>query len=68
MNNLLAVLKSEYGVNLMQAPTYSIIWAAEKVRDSHGRNIAKRELAAANRWLDRCGKMPVYAEYGSDLF
>ena len=67
-SQLAAVLEGRYGVSLLVAPAVSILWAAERLVETHGAEVARAELSAANRRREQCGKVPAYPEYGAVLF
>lgn len=65
---LSAILAERYGVTVLTAPAYAILWAAERLMDEVGLKAARAALDTANRIRSRVGKLPVYPEYGTPLF
>lgn len=59
------ILNREYGVGILSAPPYAIIWAAEDIKDSV---LAKQQFNAANKLRENHGICCLYAPYGSRLF
>jgi hypothetical protein len=66
--SLAAEVENTYGVSLLAAPVFAILWAAEKLVRTLGADEARKQLSAANRRRDKAGKMPAYPEYGMVLF
>lgn len=68
MNKLTTILSDVYEVGPLAAPTIAVLWAAERLCEAEGSDVAKQELSALNRLREKRGRMPAYAPYGSPLF
>lgn len=65
MKKIINILSVEYGVGLLAAPAYAVLWAAEQIENAEE---AKKELEAANAHRNRFGVISAYPEFGSRLF
>lgn len=65
MNDIEKICYEVYGVGIVTAPEYAIIWAAEKIEDQEK---AKSELKRANQIRKKYGKIPVAVPYNHRLF
>jgi hypothetical protein len=62
------ILQDVYGVTVFNAPTITLIWAAEFMAKRDGVEVAKAELSEANRRRERAGKGLAHLEFGHPLF
>lgn len=60
-----SILRNLYGVNLLDADSITVLWAAEMIENTVR---AKQELYIANAIRKRYGLAPAVPEYGSRLF
>lgn len=67
-SKLAAIVQGIYGVNFLEAPAITLIWAATQMIEIEGKDAAKAELSALNAKREAAGKIPAYAPYGSLLF
>ena len=68
MIKIASILTKRYGVTIENAPNISMRWAVELLLESDGIDIARKNLKAMNRKLEKLGRMPVYFDYGHPLF
>ena len=68
MTNLTTILCDVYEVGPLATPAIAVLWAAERLCEAEGADVAKQELSALNRLREKRGVRPAYAPYGSPLF
>jgi hypothetical protein len=66
--NLIQILADEYGAGLGIFDPAAVLWAANRLADVNGTELAIAELSAANRVRERLGLPPAVAAYGDRLF
>lgn len=66
--NITKTLAEVYGTRIGNPCPTVILWAASRVADVHGTQIAIAELSAVNKIRERLGLPVAVAEYGDRLF
>jgi hypothetical protein len=62
------VLSDRYGVGILAAPVYAVVWAAEYLAEQTNVADAKAQLSKLNSRRVNRGVMPAYVPFGHNLF
>jgi hypothetical protein len=63
-SSVAGILRERYGVGVLEAPPYALVWSYEHAAEKIGKKKAGAQLSSINRQRERAGKMPAYRNAG----